>query len=284
MNHKEMTDELNEQLTLLALGALDEVSAKKWQTHVSGCRVCQQELSEIRSTLALLGYSLPPVSPPPHLKAQVLEQVRASSATVAEPAWAQDFSSDEFKPQPTARETKPGAMPPPRRFWGWRLVTAFGVAAAVIGFGVYVNSLRQTSQEQETQIAALKGDIARQQELLAWLKSPQVTIVVMNGLEPSPQGHGKILWDSTRQKALLYVTNLPPPPGDKDYQLWQIVNNKPISAGVFNVRTDGAGFFKVDPVDVTDLKQINAFAVTLEPKGGVPQPTGQMYLMGKPRL
>jgi anti-sigma-K factor RskA len=214
----------------------------------------------------------------------MFERVTAPSAPATERAWALDVFPDEFQPQPETRETRLGGMSPLGRFRVWRLGTALAVAAAVIVVGVYVNSLRRTIQEQESRIATLKAEMVRQQELLALLKSPQVTIVVMNGLEASPQGHGKILWDAMRQKALLYVTNLPPPPGDKDYQLWQIVNNKPISAGVFNVSAEGAGFFNVEPVGVADFKTINAFAVTLEPKGGVPQPTGQMYLLGKPSL
>lgn len=278
-----MTEELREQLTLLALGALDEVSARQWQAHVaSRCRVCPQELSTIQSTLTLLAYSLPPVSPPPDLKARLFERVTASSAPATKPTWDPDVFSDEPEPPVETRETRLAVVPPLGRWGGWRLGTALAVAAAVIVLGVYVNSLRRTIQEQEIQIATLKAEIVRQQELQALLKSPQVTIVVMNGLEANPQGHGKILWDATRRKALLYVSNLPPPPEDKDYQLWQIVNHQPIGAGVFSVSAEGAGFVNVEPVGVADLNHVNAFAVTLEPKGGVHYPTGPMYLLGKP--
>ncbi len=53
-----------------------------------------------------------------------------------------------------------------------------------------------------------------------------------------------------------------------------IKDKKPINAGVFAVTDPKEEFFKIMPLVVVDRKDINAFAVTLEPKGGVPKPTG----------
>jgi hypothetical protein len=287
MKHTELTDELSEQLTLYALGALEGVLPEEWETHLAtGCRVCQQELVEIRSTLAWLAYNVPLISPPAHLKARLFERVRASSATLDEPVPRSPagFSSEGIRLRAAARKFTSSIVPPSSQFWGWRIGSAFAIAAVVVGLAIDIGFLLRTIEAQKAQVAALKAELAHQQPILALLESPQVHIVVMNGRQPSPQGHGKIMWDSARKKALLYITNLPPAPKDKDYQLWQIVNDKPMSAGVFNLSTKGDGFFHVEPVDVNDLKQINAFAVTLEPKGGVPQPTGPIYLLGKPSL
>jgi anti-sigma-K factor RskA len=72
-------------------------------------------------------------------------------------------------------------------------------------------------------------------------------------------------------------------PADRDYQLWVIRNQTPVSAGVFSIRNDeGELFFRIDNLAETDKTIINAFAITLEPAGGVPQPTGPMYLIGNP--
>lgn len=102
MEHKELTDELSEQIALYAMDALDEAFAKKLETHLTaGCPICRQELAAIRSTLALLPYSLPSVSPALHLKARLFERVRASSAAVSEPVHAlfvMDFSSLSWQP------------------------------------------------------------------------------------------------------------------------------------------------------------------------------------------
>jgi len=117
--------------------------------------------------------------------------------------------------------------------------------------------------------------------MLAVLQAKDMHMVAMNGLEVNPSGYGKVLWDPARKVAVLQVY-LPPEVDDKDYQLWVIRDGKPVDAGVFQVKASGQNgmLYKIDRLVETDKAHINAFAVTLEPKGGVPQPTGKMYLMG----
>jgi anti-sigma-K factor RskA len=68
---------------------------------------------------------------------------------------------------------------------------------------------------------------------------------------------------------------LPVPPADKQYQLWALKNGKPIDAGVFEMDTE----MHMMPVTIADA---DAFAITLEKKGGSPAPTlSQLYVMGK---
>ena len=55
--------------------------------------------------------------------------------------------------------------------------------------------------------------------------------------------------------------------------------NPPISAGVFTVDAKGTASLRVPPLP--GVKKVDAFAVTLEPAGGRPAPTGQMFLAGK---
>jgi len=136
-------------------------------------------------------------------------------------------------------------------------------------------------EEQESVITQLEQELERKDELLAILESREVNMVVMRGMEASPDGYGKIIWDAEQQQALLQVSNLPPVPNDMEYQLWVIRDNTPVSAGMFAVHDPKRdAFFKIEQMDSTARQATNAFAVTLEPKGGMPQPTGDMYLMG----
>jgi anti-sigma-K factor RskA len=76
------------------------------------------------------------------------------------------------------------------------------------------------------------------------------------------------------------ATGLPAPPEGKAYQLWAIAGtNAPVSAGVFTVDASGTGSLAVRPLP--GVSTVNAFAVTLEPAGGLPAPSGDMYLLGK---
>jgi anti-sigma-K factor RskA len=110
------------------------------------------------------------------------------------------------------------------------------------------------------------------------LKNPGVRVTTLGGTEKSPKSSGKILWDPKEKRAFFYATHLPAVPAGKTYQLWIIAGNKPFDAGIFSVDQDGNGFLKVDSLSEADKAQ--KFAVTLEPAGGVPQPTGEMHLLG----
>ncbi|HEX8546709.1 MAG TPA: anti-sigma factor, partial [Cytophagaceae bacterium] len=71
------------------------------------------------------------------------------------------------------------------------------------------------------------------------------------------------------------VKSLPAAPSDQQYQLWALDNGVPIDAGVFEV---------TDSLQLQKLKTINsaqAFAVTLEKRGGSVSPTlSSMVVMG----
>src|SRR5690606_19563656 len=121
-------------------------------------------------------------------------------------------------------------------------------------------------------IMELQDSLSRKEALLEVIRSREMQVVLMAGTEASPAGYGKILWDPERKIAVLQVS-LPPEPEGMDYQLWVIRDSKPVDAGVFQVsaRADRRdGLYKIDRLVETDRKHINAFAVTLEPKGGVP--------------
>ena len=83
-----------------------------------------------------------------------------------------------------------------------------------------------------------------------------------------------------KKTAFFQVANLPAVPTDKEYQLWVIRKEEKIPSGVFAVRSEREGYFNVMNLDVATKSDFDAFAITLEPKGGSPQPTGAVYLLG----
>ena len=95
---------------------------------------------------------------------------------------------------------------------------------------------------------------------------------------PSPGAAGSTYVNPRAHEALFYAFGLPRLPDRKTYQLWFIAAGKPVSAGTFAVDPRGDASVQVDRV--TDPRQIQAWAVTVEPLGGVPQPTGAMVLKG----
>ncbi|MFT6883546.1 MAG: anti-sigma-K factor RskA, partial [Marinoscillum sp.] len=64
----------------------------------------------------------------------------------------------------------------------------------------------------------------------------------------------------------LNSANLPELSGNQQYQLWALVDGKPIDAGVFDA--DG-GQFQI----MKGVARADAFAVTIEQSGGADSPT-----------
>ncbi|HEX9942461.1 MAG TPA: anti-sigma factor, partial [Thermoanaerobaculia bacterium] len=110
------------------------------------------------------------------------------------------------------------------------------------------------------------------------LAAPGVQSVVLAGLGPATGAAGHTYVNPQTRDALFYAFNLPPLAPEKTYQLWFIAGGKPVSAGTFSVDPRGTGSLRVERV--VDAKDIQAWAVTVEPRGGVPQPTGEMVLKG----
>jgi anti-sigma-K factor RskA len=143
-------------------------------------------------------------------------------------------------------------------------------------------ALREAELE-ETRVQLSQRGSARtvgtpQDELATLLRIPNVKAVSLTGSEMAKRAAGFLLYDSRTQKVWLYSVNLPECPAGTTYQLWA-VHDKPISIGTFQMDTGETAHLLVKKVlGFTDAK---TFAVSLEPSGGRPQPTGPMYLLSR---
>jgi anti-sigma-K factor RskA len=89
---------------------------------------------------------------------------------------------------------------------------------------------------------------------------------------------GSIYWDVARHKWIV-CANLPQVPTDKTYQLWIVTGKARTSAGLMKIDETGHGHLAVDLSDRTDRLQVAA--LTVEPEGGSPQPTGDILAVAK---
>ncbi len=130
----------------------------------------------------------------------------------------------------------------------------------------------------EKDSAAFRRVRIQQDEVAALLRIPTVKVVSLSGSEMAKGAGGLLLYDPDTKKAWLYAFNLPPLPGGKTYQLWAI-EQKPVSAGTFTTDAGQKGRLLIK--HLPDFSRIHQFAVSLEPEGGRPQPTGAIYLVGQ---
>jgi anti-sigma-K factor RskA len=102
--------------------------------------------------------------------------------------------------------------------------------------------------------------------------------VTMPGTKSFPSSLATVYWNKSSKQVFLLANNLPQPAAGKQYQLWAIVDGKPVDMGVFDSNTGTADLLqKMKSVDNAEM-----FAITLENKGGSPVPTmDQMYVAGK---
>jgi len=75
----------------------------------------------------------------------------------------------------------------------------------------------------------------------------------------------------------LLANNLPVPASDKQYQLWAILDGKPVDLGMLDFDLKQKKLL----VHMKNTRGAQAFAITLEKKGGNSTPQGTMYVMGK---
>jgi anti-sigma-K factor RskA len=112
---------------------------------------------------------------------------------------------------------------------------------------------------------------------LTTVASPTNVRVELAGLPLSPAAKALIFWDKERNATYINTSQLPPLAQERQYQLWAIVDGKPVDLGVLPNEKQQTALLKVKTVSAPQ-----AFAITIEPKGGSVNPTmDQMIVLGK---
>jgi anti-sigma-K factor RskA len=142
---------------------------------------------------------------------------------------------------------------------------------------------QREAELEETRFQLSQRGVARtagtpQDELAALLRIPNVKAVSLTGSDMAKRAAGFLLYDSQTQKVWLYSVNLPECPAAMTYQLWAI-HDKPMSIGTFHMDRGETAHLLVKKVP--SFMEAKTFAVSLEPSGGRPQPTGPMYLLSR---
>jgi len=134
------------------------------------------------------------------------------------------------------------------------------------------------SQSQMASVnQSLQTKLQDYEAMLNMMKDTSMAIVSMPATPDAPVVGSRttVYWNTSTKDVYLLVNNLPKPVPDKQYQLWAIVDGKPVDAGIFEIK-DGISLMKMK-----NIPQAQAFAITLEPKGGSASPTMPIYVFGK---
>jgi anti-sigma-K factor RskA len=138
------------------------------------------------------------------------------------------------------------------------------------------------SASADLQVA--QNELAKQKEIAAGMSKDMDVVtdknalpVVLNGTPHAPDALAKIFWMKNTGDVYVDPTNLPQPAAGKQYQLWAIVDGKPVDGGMISTKK---GMYKIQKMK--SFGKAEAFAITLEKEGGSPTPTmTEMYVMAK---
>ena len=133
----------------------------------------------------------------------------------------------------------------------------------------------ETAREQLN--TAMRGKMP-QDEFAALLRRPDAKVVSLAASDVAKGASAVLLFNPSTQKVWLYSANLPECPTGTSYQLWAI-DQKPVSVGTFHIDAGEAAHLLVKRLP--EFEKARKFAVSLEPAGGRPQPTGPIYLAGQ---
>lgn len=158
-----------------------------------------------------------------------------------------------------------------------RLGTLTALQDTVAQREINFERLRTQLAQKEKELVALYKTVSPKDEMLAMLQSANVRVLALAGTNAAKLAGGLILYDPERGKAFLYAFNMPALQRGKVYQLWAITT-KPVSAGTFIADTGRKSRYIARSLPAKS--GITKFAVSVEPEGGKPQPTGAIYLHG----
>lgn len=172
------------------------------------------------------------------------------------------------------------------KIWQYSMAASlvFGLLASVLAYN-YHAKWRQSEQNlsdliaQNQRMAHEYNTVNQRLDQLETdvrvINNPAFTRTVMNGTDKAPQALASVYWNESTKEVYLSIQNMKALAQESQYQLWAIVDGKPVDAGIFDAIDRGL-------LKMKNISGAVAFAVTIEPRGGKPSPTLEtMQVMGK---
>lgn len=305
-------DEVREALGAEALGALDGGERERVLAHVAECGACRAELDALREAASLVAHAAPhrPLAPARavDVRSRLLARAAADSGSRARSMAGADATVDmpappaprlsipdarveaapRVAPRPAAAAPRDGVIPITAARRGRGAMAGWLAAAAslllLIATGVYASGLRRQVDALQARATRLEAERTRLAErvqqgeaTVASLSGPAVKVIDMAAARPADPT-GRMFWDTRTARWTFFAHNLPATRPGREYQLWLVTADRKISAGTFRPGPRGSAVVQAEYE--LPPESLQAVAVTEEPAGGQPQPTGAIVLAG----
>ena len=136
--------------------------------------------------------------------------------------------------------------------------------------------IEATQQDADRKLAAARETAQQAQIVSSVLAAPDLVRLNLGGTAAASRAFAQVLW--SRSRGLVFsASRLPALAQNTTYQLWLLTADGTVSAGLFTVDAEGRGTLATEKMPNVARPVINA-AVTVEPSGGRPIPTGTTVL------
>jgi anti-sigma-K factor RskA len=238
-----VTTDLHHLAAAYALDALDDDERRAFEAHYPTCEICTADVAAHRETVAQLAAAVA-ATPPPELRDRVMAEIGRTR---------------QLSPLPNGARVAGGNWSAAASRWRrWSgpavLAVAAALVVAVFGWGA---------------IRTLDGGDSTGDDLQALLEAPGTVISPLAG---EGEGTLNLVWHADMDRGVLVGAELAAPGEGSVYELWQIDLDGPRPAGLF--QPDDAG--RVATGLDLEAEPGATWAVTIEPAGGSPQPTGSI--------
>ena len=255
-------------LELYAAGIASEEEASKVEQWVMLYPDVKAELAAI--TAGIEAYALHhSVLPDPSVKQKLFARIQSEGMDKA-------FSSPVLE--------EPGRVPYKISVPFWKLVAAASVLLLCASIALNISTYNKYNRVGGELLAARQEltTLEEQNKLMeagmSVVQNKYSVPVALKGLEAAPDAAAKIFWMRNTGEVFIDASNLPATPVGKQYQLWAIVDGKPVDGGMILTAKTGD---KYRMQKMKSFGSAEAFAITLEQEQGSPTPQGPMFVMGK---
>jgi anti-sigma-K factor RskA len=163
----------------------------------------------------------------------------------------------------------------------WKFAAAASITIAVVStfMAIDYRTRWKASESDLTNLIAERQQMAqnynqvndrlnRMENDLEVMDNPKFQRIIMTAAKPeNPDAMASVYWNASTSEVYLRIQNLKELARDQQYQLWAIIDGKPVDAGVFDGNV--AGLIKMKKIS----EGAATFAVTVEPRGGKSSPT-----------
>lgn len=138
------------------------------------------------------------------------------------------------------------------------------------------NSQKELIQAQE-KIVSMEESMLYNSEQLAFIAEKETQKINLAGTKGYELSEASVYWNPKNQKVMLDHGQLASLPEGKQYQLWAIADGVPVDMGMID-----KGKINRRLAEMKTTGKAQAFAITIEPKGGSKSPTMEaMVVLGE---